>query len=110
MCKALGDVVAGDTGKYSVGGIWESLVGSRWWSKIGNQVKEQQQMQPSWTGLYIPFYFVGNVELQVEISTCRTQSAELREESAEGRKQWLASQEPVETAIEKTTYVNTQLL
>lgn len=80
-------MVAGDISKYSISGIQESLEGRRCWSKIGNQVKGQQQMYRSWTGLYVPFYVTGNVEQQAEISTHRIQSAELRKESAEERKQ-----------------------
>lgn len=80
-------MVAGDISKYSIIGIQESLEESRCWNKIGNQVKGQQQMYPSWTGLYIPSYVIGNIEQQVEISTHRIQSSELRKESAEERKQ-----------------------
>lgn len=44
-------------------------------------------MYTSWTGSHIPFYFIENIEKQIEISTHRIQSAELRKEYAEERKQ-----------------------
>lgn len=47
----------------------------------------QKLMYPSWIGLHIPFYVIGNIEKQIEISAQRIQSAELRKEYAEGRKQ-----------------------